>query len=298
VTTSRNVLADGYAVTRSGGSVRFAPHAHSGPGRSARLAVLAGITFGLVLVGFSSSFGLAATYFFGAFGFAPPTRWDWLWPGGIFFPFILLLFAGVVKLVLNRNVPLVADLSGRVRYGRRELVAPGAARSVRLERFTQRVSPEDGPSYEVKTAYVYIERDEGRFVELPQPYFSNLDGWELGQVLSDELSRAMNVPMSSEPPPADQSAPQRWRRREKGCMGIISLTVGLPLFLIGVRVVLAGLENLDGWQRWAFPAMFVGGGGLFGGIGWGFLGGRIRTYFLLLTILAGLVLAGSVWSGR
>ncbi len=81
-------------------------------------------------------------------------------------------------------------------------------------------------------------------------------------------------------------------------MGIISLTVGLPLFLIGVRVVLAGLENLDGWQRWAFPAMFVGGGGLFGGIGWGFLGGRIRTYFLLLTILAGLVLAGSVWSGR
>ncbi len=81
-------------------------------------------------------------------------------------------------------------------------------------------------------------------------------------------------------------------------MGIISLTVGLPLFLIGARAFIGGLKAMDGWQCWAFPAVFLGIGGLFGAIGWGFLGGRIRTSFILLAILAGLVLTASVWSGR
>ncbi len=298
MTTSQKLLADGYAVARTGGSVRFAPHAHSGPGRSARHAALAMIALGLVLIGFWASSGLAAAFLFGDSGFGAGTRLWWAWPGGICVPLSLLLFAGVVKLVLQRNVPLLADPSGRVRYGRRELVAPGAARSVRLERSSDRVSPEDGPSYEVRSAYVYVERDDGRFVELPQPYFSKLDGWELGQVLSDELARALGVPMSSRPPPDDQSTPKRRRRRETRFFGVTFLTFGLPFFLIGVRVIIGGLKNLGGGQRWVFTAVFVGGGGLFGGIGWGFLGGRIWTYFLLLAILAGVVLTVCVWSGR
>src|SRR4051812_28097912 len=109
MTSSQKSLADGYAVERTGGSVRFAPHALSGPGRSARHAALAGIVLGLLVIWFWVSSGLASVLLFGESGFGARTGLWRFWPGAIFVPLILFLFAVVVKLVLQRNVPILAD---------------------------------------------------------------------------------------------------------------------------------------------------------------------------------------------
>jgi hypothetical protein len=96
------------------------------------------------------------------------------------------LLAGVITYVLWRraSVPLVVEGSGRVRFGDKELVAPGAAREVFIERDT---------GGEVTSYDVYVRLEDGKRVELPGPYFSCLMTPEEARELAGEVAGALRV---------------------------------------------------------------------------------------------------------
>jgi len=202
-------------------------------------------------------------------------------------PLFVLFFAGAVKLFRTRNRPLIADPSGELRYGTHEWVAFCSAVSVRVERITCWIDSEDGPGHEHNTAHLYIESTDGRFVELPKPYFSQLDDWETGEVLGAALAWALGVPVSYEPPPAKHLMQERNERMKNACMGVPFLLLGWLACSAGIAVTVFGVQNEpEGPERWLIPVMFVGIGGLFGSVGWHWLGGRFRTYAIAMAAVA------------
>src|SRR5262249_5035566 len=100
-------------------------------------------------------------------------------------PFLLLtaaLLTAAARLWGSRRTPLVAEPAGRVRHGRRELVPSGFAKTVRLDRTVRTVTDGDGYKVgEAEVCFLYVECLDGRFIALPAPYFSDLDGWAVGE---------------------------------------------------------------------------------------------------------------------
>ncbi len=285
-------LATSYGVDRSDRALRLTPLAHVGPGRTARFAFTLGLILGLACVGGAICLGFSMQEKMGNGGNAPPPWVPWIFPGGIFlFPLGFLTLAGCLKLYVTFHRPLLAEPNGALTYGHQSLVGIGEAQGVRLERCTQCIQSEDGPDTERKYAHLYIERADGRFVELPTPYFSNLEGWELAETLSAALAATLKVPLSFEPPPGDQSTPQRHARRWSRVFGSVALLIGIMHFLAGFGLLAASAAALvdpairaDLPPPW-FSAIFLCSGTAACYFGCRPFGGR-RTLVRLLATLA------------
>lgn len=123
-------------------------------------------------------------------------------PGGGFLLLAAFLLAASVRLWRSRTTPLVIDSTGRVGYGCREIIASGSAKTVRLDRTVREVTDGDGYKVgEAKMCLLYVECIDGRFVALPELYFSEFDGWEFGEELAKALAAALRVPVSTGPVP-------------------------------------------------------------------------------------------------
>jgi hypothetical protein len=118
-----------------------------------------------------------------------------LCPGVGFLLVAAALLAAAARLWWSRSTPLVIDPTGRVRYGRQEVIPSGCARTVRIDRAVR----EDPDVGEVKTCLLYVECTDGRFIALPVPYFSEFVGWEFGEELAEALAAALRVPVSTGP---------------------------------------------------------------------------------------------------
>ncbi len=223
-----------------------------------------------------------------------PEWLPWVCPGGILLLLGALALAGCLKLARGFHRPLVAEPNGPVRYGARLLVGEGTVAGVHVERASQWMNPESGPNYERLFAHVYVATTDGRFVELPPPYFSNLDGWELAEALGAALAATLKVPLSFDPPPPEQSTPATQARRWSYVFGAFALVIGTAHWLAGFGLLAVRAAALvdpairipaDAPPPW-FGAIFVcsGAGSCYLGIRcWGY--GR-GTWFRLLAMLA------------
>lgn len=283
-------LATSYGVDRSDGALRLVPLAHVGPGRTARFAFAAGAVFGLACLGGYVAFGFTMR----AKIVAGPAWMAWVCPGGMLLPLAALAFAGCTKLYRTFRRPLIVEPSGPVYYGRQRLVAEGDAAGVTVERASCWVSDENGPDYERKTAYVYVATRDGRYVELPMTYYSNLDGWELGESLGAAVAAALGVPLSFDPPPAEHSTPQSRARNWSRIYGTVALIVGIPHFLGGFGLLAARAAALvdpairlpaDAPPAW-FAAIFLASGTIACTVGCRGWGGGWRHLARLLAALA------------
>lgn len=196
-TTRRRAWAGAYDVSQSNGVVRIVPRALSGPGLGGRIG--AGVAAGVAAMLIGGWVGLG-WYLFrpGAPAPLPPWWFVWLCPAAGFMPLAALLLVVAARLWRSRHTPLVIDPTGRVRYGRREVTPSGSAKTVRLDRVI-RDDTDVGP---VRECLLYVERTDGRFVALPEPYFNDFEGWEVGAELARALATALRVPISTGPVPA------------------------------------------------------------------------------------------------
>jgi hypothetical protein len=286
--------ATAYAAERTDGALALVPVAHVGPGRTARIAFALGVVLGLAFLGGYVAVGLHFQNRIARNPVGQPAWLPWLCPGGILLPIGLLAVAGCVKLARGFHRPLVAERNGPVRHGPRLLVAEGNIAGVRVERMSEWVCPESGPNYERKTAHVYIATTDGRFEELPPPYFSNLDGWELAESLGAALAAALGVALSFEAPPPEHSTPATNARRWSYVFGSFALFIGGAHWLAGfgllaVRVV--ALVNAavrvpaDMPPPW-FAAIFVCSGAGACYIGCRLFGHGRRRWLAVLAVLA------------
>ena len=197
----RRARLGAYVVSQAGGVVRIVPRALSGPGLAGRIG--AGVAAGVAAVLIGGWVGLGWFLFRpGAPEPLPPWWHVWLCPVTGFLPLASVLLFASARLWRARNTPLVIDPTGRVRYGRREITPSGSAKTVRLDRIVREVT--DGDGYNVGTArmcLLYIEGTDGRFIALPDTYFTDFEGWELGAELARALAVALRVPISTGPVP-------------------------------------------------------------------------------------------------
>jgi hypothetical protein len=299
-THNPDTLATAYDLARADGTLRLTPLRHAGPGRTARFALLAGALLGTAaLVGYV----LAARHFQDRIARNPlgqPVWLPWVCPAGILLPIALLAFAGCAKLARTLRTPLAVERGGPVRYGAQLLVAEGNVDGVRVERESCRVTPESGPSYEQKTAYVYLATRDGAFVELPAPYFSNLDGWEVAESLGAALALQLGVPLSYEAPPPEHSTPASRARLGSRVFGCVALVIGAAHFLAGFGLFVVLLAaRVDPAIRppadappIGFALIFVASGSGAGYLGIRLWGGTRRGWLLLLAVLAAVVVSG------
>jgi hypothetical protein len=286
--------ATAYAAEWTDGALALLPAARVGPGRTARIAFALGVVLGLAFLGGYVAAGLFFQNRIARNPVGPPAWLPWVCPGGILLPIGLLAVAGCAKLARGFRRPLVAEPNGPVRHGPRVLVAEGNVAGVRVERISEWVSPESGPSYESKTAHVYIATTDGRFVELPSPFFSNLDGWELAESLGAALAAALGVPLAFEAPPPEHSTPATRARRWSYVFGSFALIIGCAHWLAGFGLLVVravALVNVavripaDMPPPW-FAAIFVCSGAGACYVGCRFFGLGRRHWLALLAALA------------
>src|SRR5262249_17473178 len=149
-----------YAVSQANGVVRLVPRALSGPGLMGRFVagILASVTVAVIggWAWWAEPLGTRNP------GTGPPWWFVWLCPGGFVLLPAAVLLAASVKLWWFRNTPLLIDPTGRVRYGRRELIPAGFAKTVRLDRTARCVTDDVGTTIEaVKMCLVYVEGTDG-----------------------------------------------------------------------------------------------------------------------------------------
>lgn len=289
-----------YDADRRDGELILFPVAHTGPGRAARFSLALGLIFGLacliggLVIGYNMSERMAN----GAH--SPPPWVGWIFPGGCFlYPLAILTFAGCTKLYRTLHRPLIVHAKGPARYGRKILVPESEIAGICVERLTQCISAESGPDYIRKYAHLYLQRTDGRYVELPAPYFSNLEGWELPESLGAALAATIGVPLSFEHPPPEHSTPQTNARRWISVFGTFAFIIGIPHWLAGfglltVRVA-AAIEPAiripaNAPPPW-FAAIFFISGSLLLYIGCRCYGYGRGTWLRLIGILACLEVA-------
>lgn len=296
-------LTTAYAVQRVAGTLQLAPVAGTGPGRTARLAFVLGLVLGLVFLGGYVAVGLFFQNKIARNPMGQPVWLAWVCPGGILLPIGILAVAGCVKLARGFGRPLVAEPNGPVRYGSQLLVGEGAVARVRVERLSEWMNPESGPNYERYFAHVYVETTDGRHVELPPPFFSNLDGWELAEALGAALAAALKVELSFEPPPPLHSTPATNARRWSYVFGAFALVIGIAHWFAGFGLLAVRVAALvdpairipaDAPPPW-FAAIFVGSGAGSCYLGircWGYGRGTwLRLLAMLATLESALLLA-------
>jgi hypothetical protein len=144
-----------------------------------------------------------------------------------------------------------------------------------------------GPSREVKEAYVYIVTVAGRLLELPAPYFSNID-WPAAEALAKVVAEAMRVPLTTELPPGSNPhpGPGALRNRIAGSIlvgfGAVAVLVGSMLVFVHLAAAVWPGGRPPAKVEWWFGLPFVVVGGGFGWIGCGFLEWGWRRWVLLL----------------
>lgn len=289
-------LAAYYHVLPHERGLRLAPVNHLGPGRS---ALLSRWLAGILAVVCSSGGVTCALIFqvkFAANPVGPPTWLAWFVPAGwLLFPLGGLALAGCLKLVVQARRALLIAPSVGVCYGKTTLVAPGEVMAVRLERCSQWVRGESGPSYERRWTHLYLATTEGDFVELPRPFFSDLEGWDVGELLARSIATTLAVPWSAEPIPASASTPERHARRWRSVWRVVALVVGVPHFLFGFGMLVAHVGDAlrlirlpaDAPPAW-LAALFVGSGSLacwFGSATWGRWGKLLFALALVATLV-------------
>lgn len=196
----------GYAVSQANGVFRIVPRPLSGPGLMGRS--VAGILACVAVAVIGGWVWWAEALTTRDAGKDPMWWFAWVCPGGLFLLLAAILLAASAKLWWFRNTPLLIDPTGRVRYGRRELIPAGSAKTVRLDKTVRCDTDDSGTRVEeIKMCLVYVEGTDGQFKALPEPYFSGFDGWEVGQELAKALAKALRVPFSTGPVPVAVPTP-------------------------------------------------------------------------------------------
>lgn len=269
------------------------PLAATGPGRQARLSMLAALVLGLAAVGAGFAIGYDSATRKVAFGSIEPAWVTWLVPGGVLFGFAGLAFAGFIKLAVTRNTALLIGEDGAVCYGSQVLVASGEAAAVCLDRrsrWTRTTTSEgvqSGPRYELKRAFVYVVTTAGRLVEMPAPYFSDFKDWPTAEALAAALAESLGAPVTTELPPGPDPNPCPTVLRHRAA-GLLVLAFGTVAVVVGAMLVLAHGAAVATQTRppakfeWWAGLPFVAMGGLVGRIGCGLLEWGWRRWLVLL----------------
>jgi hypothetical protein len=272
----------------SGGSVTFAPLPTSPLhwSEAARRGLLAGIAGFFLLVGG----GFVAFIASNIRGEGPP--WPvYLCPAvpfGSLSSFFLILAIAPGR---RSGYPITASRDGKLLSG--GWVLCRRAVSVRIERGKPTVRPGAWPTTAEEACHLYVEDEGGRFVELPTPAFSPLPGPQLASELAAWLGEALGAPVLDQPPPTEWSRPDREARWRHGCSTVPLFVIGIPHFLGGVTVVGVG--------PWYFGLIFVATGAFVLYLGVRRCGGRVLTWWFLVTALASVVALGwalASWQGR
>ena len=84
----------------------------------------------------------------------------------------------------RRQTPLVAERTGRISYGTRELCPSGSVRAVRID---------PDPQAEHGDCRVVIELAEGTKMQLPMPFFGSISQRDAARALGRELAQGLDV---------------------------------------------------------------------------------------------------------
>lgn len=153
---------------------------------------------------------------------------------------------------------------GAVRHSGKQAARAGEVRAVWIE--CTEWKDDDGDR--CQSAFVYLEKADGRIVELPGDRFTRLANFGLARAIADRLAKALNVPLNDGPVPQRYSTPSRRSWWGNAIGATICFLVGTAHLFAGLLLTLGG--------RWPGVLFVVTGAGALGFgswlSGWGWRG--------------------------